>query len=474
MKLEEKIKKDSLESSDIVYRDLKIINESVKIIFVETLVNSAFLSDFVINNIKKIVTTKNEMSVLNNLEKNLSTCKIKRVDIVNEDIFYYLYSSFTVILYKSNVYAAETRGIIDRPISKISNENSLKGAKDSFNESYDNNVALIRKRLKTDKLVLKQLKVGVRSQTKVGMLYMADIANPKLINDVVKRLEDIDIDAIINSNYIVESITNVNDTDFPTVISTERPDYTSILLLEGRVALVVENNPYVLIVPSFLMDFINNTSDYFQKSRNVFYTRVIRVLAFIITIVVPGLYVGMITFNHEAIPSELLLHFSAQREGVPFPAVIEALLMILAFEILREGDYRSTSISGSTLSIVGALILGDAAVSAGIVSSIMIIVIAISALAGLVFTDINIVNACRNWRITFLLFGGIGGVAGIGVALMYLLTKICSIESFGYPYTYPLAPGNFTKINNDFVKRKKIKNIRNRYKILTKNLTSRR
>lgn len=486
--LVEKIKEKTKESSDIIFRDLDVEGKKITLVFVDSMISSSYLSDFVIRNLSQILSEplqcqEEKIKVLRKKDKNINidnlqdcivACRTKRIDLDKDDIFYYLYSCFTLIIQGEDVVAVETRGNIDRQTPQITTENNIKGSKDAFSENYQNNVALIRKRLKTDKLVLEENKVGVRSKTKIGIMYMSDIAKEDLVEEVRKRIKKIDIDAILNSNYIIESIEEGTETDFPTIISTERPDLVSIYILEGRVAIIVENSPFVLILPSFLEDYISNVADYFQKSRNILFTRIIRYLAFFITIVTPGLYVALITFNHQSIPADLLLSFSAQRDGVPFPAGMEALLMITAFEILREGDYRVTNMSGSTLSVVGALILGEAAVSAGIVSSILIIVVAISALSGLVFAEVNVTNAVRNWRVLFLLYGSIGGILGIAVVSLLFMTKLCSITSFGKPYTYPIAPFNITKIENDFIKRKTINQMRNRYKTLTDNLTSRR
>ncbi|MEG0282105.1 MAG: spore germination protein [Clostridia bacterium] len=504
------IKDSTQNSDDIIYREIDVLNETVTIVYSEAMVSSIYISDFVIKSLKesvkdivkieklediektiedkqamvKIISkTKNKPSekskrsvydIISNLEKNISSCKVKKLDINTEDIFYYLFSGFSLIVYKDTILSLETRGIIDRPISETNTENSLKGSKDAFGENFQQNVALIRKRIKTEKLVLKQSLVGRRSKSKVGVMYISDIAKEGLVKEIEKRIKDIDIDAILNSNYIIENIEEGPKTDFPTVINTERPDLVSMYLLQGRVAIVIENSPFVLVAPSFIEDYINNVDDYYQKSSNVILTRIVRYIAFFITIVTPGLYVALITFNHEAIPAELLLSFSAQRAGVPFPASMEAFVMILAFEILREGDYRVTNIAGSTLSVVGALILGEAAVSAGIVSPIMIIVIAITAISGLLFNEINMTNASRNWRIIFLILGSIAGILGISVAVLFFIIKISSVTSFSKAYSYPVAPLNKTKILDDALNRKDMSILRNRYKNLTNNLTSRR
>jgi len=242
-------------------------------------------------------------------------------------------------------------------------------------------------------------------------------------------------------------------------------------LLQGRIAIVVENSPFVVIVPAFLPDFVNSIEDNYQNYVNVGITRIIRYIALFITIFTPGMYVALTTFNQESIPTDLLLAFSTQRQGVPFPAYLEAILMILAFEILREGDYRVPNVAGSTLSIVGALILGDAAVSAGIVSPIMIIVVAITTISGLMFNDINMSNALRTWRFIMLIFGSVAGIFGIGIGTMFLITKLCSTGSFTKPYLYPIAPLDFKAVLNRILKRENIATDTTRSELLTDNIT---
>ncbi len=512
------IKDSTSNSKDMVYKQLDVHGEIINVIYNETMADDQSISNYIIRSIKntfdsqifknideKISETENSENVkdcekkskknslitkikknlqkdnnelkneinntLTNLDKIIAMAKSKKIDLKKDDIFYYLFSGFTCVIYQMNVFAISTRAQIDRSISEPTTEKNIRGPKDAFTENYQTNIGLVRKRIKTEKLVLKEEIIGRKSKTKIGILYIEDIARKKLVDYIQKKLEKIDIDAILDSNYIIEIIEDSNKTDFPTMISTERPDLVSFYLLQGRIALVVENTPFVIIIPAFLNDFISNIEDYYQKNLNVIITKFIRYAAFIITIITPALYVALITFDQESIPTQLLLSFATQREGVPFPAYIEAFIMIFAFEILREGDYRVPNTGGSTLSIVGALILGDAAVSAGIVSPIMIIVIAITTISGLMFTDISMANALRSWRIIFLIFSSIAGLVGVGVATFLLIAKLASTTSVTKPYTYPLAPTNFNTIGKNVINRSNISQDTKRQKILTDNLT---
>ena len=284
---------------------------------------------------------------------------------------------------------------------KVENEKTIKGPKDAFTENYQTNIGLIRKRIRNENLHLKEVTVGKKSSTKVGILYMNDIADTKFVEKIVDRIKNIDIDSIPDSNYIYEYISN-NKSLFPSVLSTERPDLVSFKLLNGKVAIVVDNTPYVILLPAFLMEFFHTMDDYFQSGINATYMRIIRIIAFIITVMLPAFYIALITYNHEILPPSLVINFAMQKEGVPFPTILEAIIMNITFEILRETDIRAPSALGSALSIVGALVLGDAAVKAGLVSPIMVIVIAITAISELIFSVNDVSNAVKIWRIIFI------------------------------------------------------------------------
>ena len=322
---------------------------------------------------------------------------------------------------------------LGRNISTVTSELSLTGPKDSFTEIYDTNLGLIKKRITSTKLKLKELNIGKYTNTKVGILYIDDICKESIINHVTNRLSKIDIDGIIDSSYLKYSLENKFNL-FPTIILTERPDKCSMALLEGKIIVLVDNSCFALILPSFFIDFFHTTDDYYQKSINTSFIRIIRLLAFIIAIFIPALYISVTTRNYNLIPLPLLLMLKAGRTFVPFPAYIEALFMIICFEILKESDLRMSNTSGSAISILGGLILGDAAVAAGIVSPIMIIIIAISSIAGLIFTSIELSNTLRTYKILLLILSTFLGIYGVYIGLVILFYNILTTKIFGYSY----------------------------------------
>lgn len=385
------IKEKTRNSNDVTYREITVNGDTIYIIFNEALTDTSVISNYVIRSIKdieknidenkdeikltkkidniiedennflpKIIKKKklsseivekkmdekkciNIFDIIDKLEKSISISKVKKIDLKQDNIFYYIFSGFTCIIHNTDILVAETKGKLDRGVSEPKTEGTIKGPKDAFLENYSSNVGLIRKRIKDEKLILDEKIIGRRSKTKVGLMYISDIAKPELIKYVNDKLSKIDIDAILDSNYIAECIENSTKADFPTIFSTERPDLVSFYILQGRIAIVVENSPFVLVLPAFVGDFINSIEDYYQKDKNTTFTKIIRYLAFIITITIPALYVALTTFDQESIPTDLLISFATQKKGVPFSAFIEALLMIISFEILREGDYRVPS-----------------------------------------------------------------------------------------------------------------------------------
>lgn len=339
----------------------------------------------------------------------------------------------------------------NRDISKVESELSIYGPKDSFIEDINTNINLIKKRIKSNKLKSININIGRYTNTKISILYIEDICYIDLVNNIKNKLLQIDIDGIIDSSYLKRSLENHNL--FPTIMTTERPDKCSMALLEGKVVIVVDNSCFSLILPSLFLDYFHTTDDYYQKPLNTSFIRIIRLIAFLISIFTPAIYIAITTRNYDLVPLPLLLVLKAGRTYVPFPAYIEALFMICCFEILKESDLRMSNTTGSSISILGGLILGDAAVAAGIVSPIMIIVIAISSISGLIFNSIELVNALRAYKILLLFLGTILGIYGIIIGSILLFLNIINTRVFGYKYLSIELNDSIIKINKRINKR---------------------
>lgn len=444
------IKKKVGNSKDLVVRKLDICNEKVSLIFFESLCDSKNINDFVLEYLSYLKSNKKIiLNIKDYLKKYIPTYKIIEVNTI-DDIMTYLFYGFACLIVGNTYYVMEFRRFLDSGIMKVENEKTIKGPRDAFTENYQTNIGLIRKRIRNENLWLKEVSVGKKSNTRVGILYMNDIADTKLVDEIIKRIENIDIDSIPDSSYIYQYITD-NKSLFPNVLSTERPDLVSFKLLNGKIAIVVDNTPYVILLPAFFVEFFHTMDDYFQSGVNATYMRIIRIIAFVITVMLPAIYIALITFNHEIIPPSLLINFAMQKEGVPFPTILEALIMNITFEILRETDIRAPSALGSALSIVGALVLGDAAVQAGLVSPIMVIVIAITAISELIFSLNDVSNAVKIWRLIFIVFASVSGMLGVFIALILLVAELNSVNSFGVPFMYPTSPLDTQDQGNDII-----------------------
>ena len=431
-------------SSDVIKRHLIVDNFKITITYIETLINTYKLDKLII---EKLESLKKER--LKDLSNSLANENIK---IINKnEINKYLYNSFVIIETDWKIYALELRENLNRSIQTINGEISIIGPKDSFIENYNTNIGLIRKRIPNEKVIVETLKIGTLTATKVGILSIKGITSEKLIKRIKKQLQKIYIDGLIDSSYIKRNLETKGQL-FPTIIPTERPDKAVMQLLEGKVLIVVDNSPYVLILPSFFIDFFHTVDDYYQKSTHISFIRIIRFFAFLIAILTPAIYIAITTRNYDLVPLDLLLMLKAGRTFVPFPAYLEAIFMIICFEILKESDIRMSSTNGSAVSILGGLILGDAAVAAGIVSPIMIIVIAISSMAALVFSSIEFVNVIRFYKVLLLLLGSCLGIVGIIIGIVFLLYNLINTKCFDYKYLIPIYPLDKNELKDTIIR----------------------
>lgn len=320
----------------------------------------------------------------------------------------------------------------NRGVNEVKSELTINGPKDAFNEDIKTNYNLIKKRIKKD-LKNIDMKIGRLSKTNVKILYIDKITNKKLVKNVENKLKKVNIDAIIDSSYLKNSLEQSNNL-FPTLLETERPDKACMSLLEGKIIILVDNSPYCIILPNLFFDLFHTPDDYYQKPYNATFIRIIRMIAFLISIFLPGIFIAITTRNYNVVPINLLLIFKAGRSFVPFPAYIEALFMIISFEILREGDLRMSNAASSSISILGGLILGDAAVAAGIVSPIMIIIIAISSISGLIFPETELINTIRIYKLLNLFMSSVLGIFGTILCLVIMIYNIATTKIFGYKY----------------------------------------
>lgn len=334
----------------------------------------------------------------------------------------------------------DAKSLPARGVTEPMSESTVRGSHEGFTEVYRNNTAMLRRRLQSPNLRIEVIKLGVETNTSVGIAYISGLAKPDLLDEVRARLGRIGIDGILESGYIEELIEDSPLSPFPTIMHTERPDVVAAGLLEGKVAIMTDGTPVVMMVPTSFWNFINPAEDYYERFLNATFLRWVRVSGLIISFAMPALYVALLTFHQEMIPTTLAFSIASGREGVPFPAIAEALLMELSFELLRETGLRMPRPIGQAVSIVGALVVGQAAVSAGVVSPLMIIITGVTGVASFVVPGFNLSLSLRLLRFPLMIIASILGAFGLVMGTLLLLIHLVGLRSFGYPFLAPLTP----------------------------------
>lgn len=342
-----------------------------------------------------------------------------------------------------------TVGYEHRAIEKPVAENALKGPKEGFVESEQTNRSLIRKYLRNEKLVTESIEIGVKSSSKVFMMYIADVANEDLIKNVKKRLQEIEAEQVETASILEQYIEDRPYSLVPTVLTTERPDRVASFLSEGHVTLILDGSPAALIVPITFWSLFHNPEDVYQRWAYGNFMRIIRLICCFIALLTPGLYIAVTSFHVDMIPTDLVLAIASSRERLPFPAFIEVILMEIAFEILREAGIRIPTPIGPTIGIVGALILGQAAVEANVVSPILVIIVAVTGLASFAIPEISLSFLIRISKFMFLIAGTLIGFFGIAALFTICIAYLSNVQSFGVYFMSPFTP-NY-KSSKDFV-----------------------
>lgn len=447
-KIVKRLKIEFSKSPDLI---IKEINSSyfknIYVVYLETVTSSDKVNEYIL---KSVILEKNKINK-RNITSYIAGANVKRID--NLDLCeFYLTNGFAIVIMGNFCFGVECRADINRSISEAKVESSINGPKDAFVENIQINIGLIKKRLKSCSLKIDNIFLGRKSLTNISVMYFDDIVDLNMVEFIKNKLNNIDIDGVIDSSMVGFLLTGESFSVYPTFLETERPDIVANSLLDGKIAILVDNTPNVIIVPAFFIDFINPGVDKYNKSKNVNFIKILRLLAFLISMMAPAIYIAVMNYNQETIPTSLLLNFAIQRSGVPFPTIIETLLMLFVCEILRESDLRFPSSYGSAISILGAIVLGEASVSAGIASPITIIVIAITFISSLTFTNIEINNSLRFFRIIFIFMAGVFGLYGVTLGLFYFLIYTTSTYSLNKNYFTPISPFNKEYFFNSVLK----------------------
>ncbi|WP_191565381.1 spore germination protein [Metabacillus idriensis] len=448
-------------SSDVIVRMLKISKDpevTAAIIYIEGIVDNQSINDFLIESIMenfelKVRTDCYEEILDSMADKIVSIGSVKQISDWNE-LLLSLMSGDTIILVNgtNKGLSASTKGGERRSILEPGTQVAVRGSRESFTESIGTNTAMVRRIIKNPNLWIESIKIGTVTNTDVVLMYIHGIAKDEIIKEVRKRLERINLDSILESGYIEQMIEDQTLTTFPTLYHTERPDMVAGNLLEGRVAIFVDGTPFVLLAPALFIQFFQSAEDYYVRFDIATALRFLRILIFFISLIAPAGYVAATTFHQEMIPTPLLIAVAAQREAVPFPSLVEAIIMEVTFEILREAGIRMPKAIGSAISIVGALVIGQAAVQAGIVSPAMVIIVAITAIASFATPSYAIAISARLIRFIFMLSAATFGFYGIILTFIMMIVHLCGLRSFGVPYMAPFAPFIPTNTGDSFVR----------------------
>ena len=419
------------DTPDLVKRKIKYAFSFVHIYYIETICSSEQVNNFILKNL----TNPNRHRKFKDI---LAGPNFKEINL--NKLEFYLYNGFTVLVYRNKIYAIETKASLDRSVTSPLVEQDLYVAKDALLENYQKNIGLIKRRLKSSHLKTKEYKLGRFTQTSTGVLYIDNITDMSLVKRIDALLNKIDTDSVIDVGELKQFLTMDKGNVFPPTKLTERPDVIVKALLDGKLVIVMDTSPFAIILPAVLADFINPISDKYLYQRNANNLKILRMICFFLTIFTPAFYIAIITYNQETIPASLLTNFITQNEGIPFPATIETFFMIFICEMLRESDIRFPSNFSSSISILGALILGDAAVSANIVSPIMIIITSLTFISSMIFSNVELSGAIRIWRFIAMIIASFYGLYGVALAFIFFIVSLSSYSSFGLPYTFPVVP----------------------------------
>ena len=464
------IKYNTAINSDIVVREFFLLAENKKyrafLFFIDGMTNSDLINNYVLkplmirnknNTYEKNESNKVEIIRKEDLKDYIYNALIPQNNVIEETEFNKICDSINsgnCVLFIDTIEVAfniDVKGFKQRNIDKPINENVIKGPQEAFVENIRTNTSLLRRLVNNEKLIIENISIGNISKTKCALCYMQNITNSDLVAEARHRLNNLDIDTLTSTGQLEQLIQDDYLTGIPQILSTERPDKCVKAIMQGRAIIMINGNPYVLIIPSVMTDFLNSPEDSNLKPLFANFLRGIRFLAFILTLLLPGMYIAITSFHQELFPTELMFSILAARENVPFPIIFELLIMEIAFELIREGGLRSPSAIGATLGIVGALILGDAAVSANIVSPILIIIVAITGLASFTIPDFSFGFHLRVYRFGFIILGYIAGFLGIGLGIVVYIATISSLKSFGVNYVTPISASNLNTGKNYFI-----------------------
>jgi len=449
------IKKIFINTDDLIIREFKIGRElqvNAFAVMLVGLINEASVNEHLIRPLMSLHLDINKEPTLKVVKESaLFVASIKETLKLDDTVRGILSGDTALFIDETDrALIASFRGWPARSIVEPKTESVVRGPREGFVESLSTNTALLRRKIKNPQLKFEKMTVGNQTRTDISIAYINNIADSKTVQEVKDRVSRIDTDSILESGYIEEFIEDAPYSLFPTVGNSEKPDIIAAKLLEGRIAVLTDGTPFVLTVPYLFIEAFQDSEDYYARPYFSTFVRWLRWLAFLISVFLPALYVAITTFHQELLPTSLLISIASSHEGIPFPTIVEAVLMQIAFEILREAGLRLPKAVGQAVSIVGALVIGEAAVSAGLVGSPMVVVMALTGISSFVvptLTDVTTVT-----RFILLLLAGFSGLYGVILGFAGIITHQLSLRSYGQPYLSPLAPLNVSDLKDVIIR----------------------
>lgn len=442
--------------SDVVFRELHISHElNGLLIFIDGIVKSEELHDNAIRPLLfQILNQEHKKITPDMVEKDTITLsQLSSVKKFSETLDAILAGNAALILdgYQEALIL-NARGGERRGVEEPTTESVIRGPREGFTENIRVNTGLLRFKIKSPKLKTESLTIGEHTRTNIVLAYIEGLADPKVLQEVQARLNSIHIDGILESGYIEELIEDEPFSPFPQLHYTERPDSVAAQLLEGRFAIFVDGTPFVLTGPVVFWQFLQATEDYYDRFFIGSFIRWLRFFFFFIALFLPAIYIATVTFHQDMLPTTLLLSIASARESIPFPALLEALIMEISFEALREAGIRLPKTIGQAVSILGALVIGQAAVEAGIVSAPMVIIVSLTGIASFTIPRFNMAISIRMLRFPLMILAGFFGLFGIIIGTVWIAIHLCHLRSFGVPYMSGIAPLQKNELKDIFIR----------------------
>lgn len=428
-------------SFDVKFRNLDTILGKATLVFIDDLSSAQSISQYVILPLRghqSLVNTKNENYTVQDVVEKVLDLSMTSIAKDVDDAITHILTGDPVVIFDNHeeIIFTECKSFPRRGVGIPETESVLKGPREGFNELIVDNVALIRRRVKNPDLVFETVVVGEHSKTAVAIVYIQNLAPEYLINEIKNTVKKLDLRFVLDTNYI-EANLKKQKSFFDTVGYTEKPDEVSAKLMEGRVGVIVDGTPFVITVPYFFLENFQMPDDYYLNRYYSNFNRILRWFAFFIATFAPALYVALITYHFSMIPSLFIFRLAVSRAGVPFPTFLEVIIMMIAFQLVKEAGLRMPHPIGGAMSIVAGLILGEAAVGAGIASRITIIVVAISTLS--YFLVPKLYAPISYWSFVLVIFSAMLGLPGCFIGSSILLIQLAELDTLGYPFLYPVG-----------------------------------